>query len=455
MTELRTVPVERLREGLRGQVLAPADDGYDEARRVWNGLIEASPAVVARCTGVADVLRALDFARGDDLEIAVRSGGHSVQGFSTCDGGVVIDLGAMRGITVDPRSRVARAQAGATLGAFDHETQQFGLATTLGVMSGVGIMGLTLGGGFGWLMRRHGLASDNVVAADVVTADGQFLTASADENSDLFWALRGGGGNFGIVTSLSYRLHPVGPVVMGGLVAYAPPATRDVLRFYRDLTASAPDELTAYAALTAAPDGSRIAALAACYAGAVEDGERALRGANRVTTPVLDNLGPLPYVVQQSMMDDAYARGRYYYWGSCFLDELTDEIIDILAEAAPTEPAPTQLALAVEHLDGAVSAAGEDATAFGHRTARYDILIDASWNDPADTERCIAWARSVRAALAPHSRDTGYVNYDPDEGAAAAAYGARYARLQDIKRRYDPENVFRRNQNIAPQGVQS
>ena len=394
--------------------------------------------------------KALGFAVENELPVAVRGGGHSLPGFSTCDAGVVIDLSPMKGVTVEPSARVARAEPGLTLAEFDRATQQHGLATTLGVASTVGIAGLTLGGGLGWLMRKHGLACDNLRSVDVVTADGRLVTASDDENADLFWGLKGGGGNFGIATSFEYRLHPVGPTVFGGLVAYAAESRRDLLRFYREFTATAPDELTAYAALTAAPDGSPVAAMAGCYAGAVEDGERALAPAcTAVGAPLLDAIGPLPYMDQQKLLDAAYPPGQYHYWKSCFIDELSDEVIDVLTDRFSASQAPPLLEIVVEHMGGAISS-GDGA--FGHRDARYDVLIDANWIDPADGERCIAWARDTAAALEPYARGGGYVNYEPDadEEHVREAYGDRYTRLRSLKSRYDPQNVFRFNQNITP-----
>jgi len=444
-----TAAVSALRESLHGEVIVAEDAGYEQARRIWNATADRTPALIARCANVTDVQRALGFALDNELPVAVRGGGHSLAGFSTCDGGVVIDLSLMKGMAVEPQARVARAEAGLTLGEFDLATQKHGLATTLGVASTTGIAGLTLGGGLGWLMRKHGLACDNVQSVEVVTADGAAVTASEDQNADLFWGLKGGGGNFGIATSFEYRLHAVGPTVFGGLVAYAPESRRDLLRFYRELTQTAPDELTAYAALTAAPDGSAVAAIAACYAGAVQDAEKLLAPArNAIGTPLLDALGPLPYTDQQKLLDAAYPPGQYHYWKSCFLDDLTDDVIDVLTERFHTALAPPLLEIVVEHMGGAI-AAGDGA--FGHRDARYDVLIDANWIEEADGERCIAWARDTAAALKPYARG-GYINYEPDAGeeGVRSAYGDHYARLRSSKSRYDPQNVFRLNQNIAP-----
>lgn len=442
--------VSELRTALKGEVLLPSDMGFDEARRTWNATADRKPAVIVRCATVEDVQRALGFARETVLPVAVRGGGHSLAGFSTCDAGVVIDLSSMKDMSVDAKTRVARAEPGVTIGEFDRATQKHGLATTFGVVSTTGIAGLTLGGGLGWLMRKHGLACDNLRSADVVRAEGNPVTASNHENEDLFWALKGGGGNFGIVTSFEYELHPVGPTVFGGLAAYAPEARRDLLRFYRDFTMGAPDELTTYAALTATPDGAAVAAIAACYAGPLKEGERLLQPVRAaVGAPLLDALEPLPYTDQQTLLDAAYPPGQYHYWKSCFLDDLTDEVIDLLAERFPAAQAPPLLEIIVEHMGGAI--AGGDG-AFGHRDARYDVLIDANWMDPTDGERCIAWARDTAAALEPYARGGGYVNYEPDAGEEVVrnAYGARFARLRSLKARYDPENVFHLNQNIAP-----
>jgi FAD/FMN-containing dehydrogenase len=452
MAEIHSVDsaeIAALREVLRGQLLVAGDPEHDEARRVWNGTVDRRPALIVRCADVDDVRQAVAFAVGHDLPIAVRGGGHSVAGFSTCDDGILIDLGAMRSVMVDPGARVARAQPGATGAEFDRATQKHGLATTLGVVSTTGIAGLTLGGGIGWLMRKHGLACDNLLSVELVTADGRLVTASADENADLLWALKGGGGNFGIVTSFEYQLHPVGPVVYGGSVAFAPEHRRAVLESYRELARRAPDELTAYAAMTSAPDGSPVAAIAACYAGDPAEGARLLDPAKAaVGEPLLDVMGPLTYIEQQSRVDAGYPPGEYHYWRSCFLDGLTDAVIDILVERASNIQAPPVLELLVEHLGGAV--AGGDG-AFAHRGASFDVLIAANWTDPADHDRCVAWARDTALALEPHSRG-GYANYEPDADGAyvPGAYGDRLARLGAVKAKYDPTNVFRLNQNVTP-----
>lgn len=441
--------LQGLREAMRGQVLEPGEAGYDEARKVWNGTVDRRPALIARCADVTDVQRALGFAVEHDLPVAVRGGGHSVAGFSSCDDGVLIDLALMHTVNVDVEARVARAEPGATGADFDRATQKHGLATTLGVVSTTGIAGLTLGGGIGWLMRKHGLACDNLLSVELVTADGSLVTASADENPDLFWALKGGGGNFGIVTSFEYRLHPVGPTVYGGGVMFAREHRRTVLESYRELTRTAPDELTTYTAMTAGPDGSPVAAIAACYAGDPAEGARLLEPIKAaVGEPLLDALGPLAYTEQQSRMDQGYPRGDYHYWRSCFLDDLTDQVIDVLVDRASDIWAPPALELIVEHMGGAITA-GDGA--FAHRDANYDVLIAANWTDPADQDRCVAWARDTAAALEPHSRG-GYVNYEPDADGAyvPGAFGERLARLGAVKAKYDPHNIFRLNQNVTP-----
>jgi FAD/FMN-containing dehydrogenase len=441
--------VEELRRSMHGQVLMPGDPDFDEARRVWNATADRRPALIARCADVDDVQGALNFAVGHDLPVAVRGGGHSVAGFSSCDRGVLIDLGLMRGVRVDADARVARAGGGATGADVDRATQEHGLAATLGVVSTTGIAGLTLGGGIGWLMRKHGLACDNLLSVDLVTADGSRVIASAEENPDLFWALKGGGGNFGIATSFEYRLHPVGPTVYGGGVMFPGGRRRAVLEAYRQLTRDAPEELTTYTAMTNGPDGTPVAAVAACYAGDPLEGARLLDPLKAsVGEPLLDGLGPLTYAEQQSRMDAAYPPGEYHYWRSCFLDDLTDPVIDVLVDRASDLEAPPALELIVEHLGGAI-ARGDGA--FAHRDANFDVLIAANWTDPADRDRCVAWARETAAALEPHSRG-GYVNYEPDADGAhvPAAFGDRLARLAAVKAHYDPHNVFSLNQNIKP-----
>jgi hypothetical protein len=450
---IETSAVERLRAAVRGPLFTPGVDGYDETRRVWNAAIDRRPAIIAQCTSTVDVMHALEFAREESLDVAVRGGGHSVPGFSVCDGGLVIDLTAMKGILTDPSAGTVRAQGGVTWGGLDRETQQFGLATTGGTVSTTGIAGLTLGGGIGWLARRYGLACDNLLSVDVVTADGRFVRASETESPDLFWGLRGGGGNFGIATAFEYRLHPVGPVVFGGPVAYDPSMAGDVLRAFRDLSATAPNELAVDGVLMGVgPEDTPAAVIAGCHAGPVEEGERLLAPARGLGEPLLDGMAPMPYVVLQALLDDKFPHGQFHYWTARTFDGLSDAVLDLIVERwrnARLAMVPTIL---IEGLGGAISAVPPDATAYGDREASYQIAILAVARDSKSFEACAEWGRSLLSEIEPHSRGGGYVNYldDGGEGEVRVAYRDRYERLAQLKTLYDPENVFRLNQNIPP-----
>jgi FAD/FMN-containing dehydrogenase len=449
-----------LATSFRGQLVRPGDPDYDEHRRVWNGSIDRRPALIARCTGVADVIAALGFARATGLLVAVRGGGHSFPGLSVCDGGIVIDLGPMKGIRVDPEARTARAQAGVLWGELDRETQQFGLATTGGIVTHTGIAGLTLGGGIGWLQRKLGLTVDQLLSADVVTAHGELVRASETENADLFWGLRGGGGNFGIVTEFEYRLHPVGPIVVAGPVFWPMEKSPEVLRFYRDWVADAPDELMTIVIHRKAPatpfvpqelHGKLVVAVAACYAGPVEDGEKVLRPLKSFSSPVLDLCVPKPYVEHQAMFDPSFPHGWWYYVRACDVAELSDDVIDLTVEHSLRIGSPLT-GFPIWQQGGAVARVDEDATAFGGRHAGYTFNISTITEsaDGFDEER--EWSRGLWTALQPH-HSTVYVNFLMEEGEERVrlAYGAdRYDRLKALKRTYDPENVFRLNQNIAP-----
>jgi FAD/FMN-containing dehydrogenase len=437
-----------------GQLLRPSDPGYDEARRVHNGLVDKRPALIARCQGTADIVDAVGIARKLGLEIAVRGGGHNVAGRATVDGGIMIDLAPMKGIVVDAKARRGRAQGGVLWREFNRETQVHGLAVTGGVVSTTGIAGLTLGGGLGWLMSKHGLALDNVLSAEIVTAEGKVLTASAEENPDLFWAVRGGGGNFGVAASLEYRLHPVGPVIVGGLVAHPFDRARDVLRFFRDITQSLPDDMMAVAGLIHAPDGSgtKLAAMVVAHFGPQAVAEAAVKPIQQFGSPAVSAIGPIPYCQLNSMLDGAYPRGALNYWKSSFLSGLSDDVIDRLIDSFAQCPTPMGQLL-LEHFHGAVSRVPVDATAFPHRTEGCNLVILSEWMDPAITSRCIAWAQETYGAMGRFFGAGRYVNYlgDDEPGdPAAAAYGSNYARLQQIKRKYDPENLFHMNQNIRP-----
>jgi FAD/FMN-containing dehydrogenase len=447
--------VAELRTSLRGLLLRPGDNGYETARHVWNGMIDKHPALIARCTGVADVIAAIQFARTHDLLVAVRGGGHNVAGNAVCDGGLVIDLSMMKGIRVDPAARTVRAEGGVTWGDLDHETQAIGLATTGGLISTTGIAGFTLGGGFGWLMRAHGLACDNLVAADVVTADGRFLQASAEEHPDLFCGLRGGGGNFGVITSFQYRLHHVGPTIVGGLIVHPLAAAREALRFYRDVTPTLPDALTCHAILRTLPDGASVLALASAYFGPIAAGEAALRPLRTFGALATDLIGPRPYKALHGQFDAAQPPGRRHYWKSGFLQGLDDAAIDVLLDHFARVPS-THSQVFVEQHGGAVPRVGPNETAVAHRSAPFNLLILASWTDLTQDEVNIAWARELWAAIQPFATEAVYVNYlgqARDEGheRIRAAYGTEtYARLAALKRQYDPTNLFRMNQNITP-----
>jgi FAD/FMN-containing dehydrogenase len=438
-----------------GRLLQPTDDAYDEARRVHNGLVDKRPALIAQCRGVADIVAAVQLARKLKLEVAVRGGGHNVAGRATIDGGVMIDLSLMKSIHVDPKARTARAQGGLTWNEFNRETQLHGLATTGGVVSTTGIAGLTLGGGLGWLMGKHALALDNLLSVDLVLADGSILAASKDDNADLFWALRGGGGNFGVAASLEYRLHPVGPLVTGGLIAYPFTAAWDVLRFFRDVTASLPDEFTVFAGLIHAPDGSgtKLAAMVLCHCGPLGAGQSAAGPIKKFGAPVMDVIGPMPYSEVNAMLDAAYPRGALNYWKSNFLSSLSDEAIRTMIDCFAKCPTPMGQLL-LEHFHGAVTRVGVTDTAFPHRTKGYNLVVLSEWMDPKDNNACTAWARDSYTAMQPFMGSGRYVNYLGDDefgDVVAAAYGPNHRRLQQLKAKYDPENFFHMNQNIRPQ----
>jgi FAD/FMN-containing dehydrogenase len=444
-----------LREGFRGQLLRPGDDGYAGARQVWNAMIDRHPALIARCGGVADVIAAVNFARDRNLLVAVRGGGHSVAGNAVCDGGLVIDVSPMKGIRVDPAARMAWAAGGVTWGELDHETQAFGLATTGGTVSTTGIAGLTLGGGFGWLMRSSGLACDNLLAADIITADGHFVRASADQNAELFWGLRGGGGNFGVVTSFEYQLHPVGPTVLAGPLFHSLDAAPKLFGYFRDVVPTLPDALGCMAALLTSPEGEPLAALVLAYTGSLAEGEEVVQPLRQFGSPVADLVGPMPYVALQTIFDNAFPAGLRNYWKSSFLKGLDAAAIAVMVEHFSRAPSP-HAGIAIELFGGAVSRVAPEETAFAHRSSPFSVIIFTAWDDPAQDQENIAWARELWAGLQPFAADAVYVNYlgdVGDEGRARvrAAYGdANYERLAALKHAYDPGNLFRMNQNIEP-----
>ena len=449
MEGLSTDQLAGLRRVLNSPILTPNDPDYTAARHVWNGMIDRKPSVIVRPTGIADVIQTVRFAREHDLAASVRGGGHSVAGKSVADGAIMIDLSLMREVQVNPGRQSALAQGGATWGEFDREGEKFGLATTGGVISSTGVCGLTLGGGIGWLMGKHGLSCDNVISADLVNADGNHLSVSATENEDLFWAIRGGGGNFGIVTTLEFRLHELASI-HGGIVLYPRPTAFDLLRQYRDLTANAPDEITAYAALLTG-HGHPMAAIALCHSGSNPDRAAACKQFYLAAPLAADMIGEKKYTELQTMLDFTAPAGAHYYFKCPFLRELNDNAIRVILDHTENMPSE-QTQVVLEHMHGAASRVPVEQTAFGLRRVHYSINIMPAWTNPAMAEKCITWAQEFAAALAALGASDAYVNYLGDEGSSAvkASYGANYARLAELKRKYDPDNFFRFNQNIVP-----
>lgn len=451
--------VDQLRERVRGAVVTPDSDAYDEARKVYNAMIDRRPAVVVHCANAGDVMAAVDFARENELDLAVRGGGHSVPGFGTCDDGVVADLSAMRGVRVDPTRRTARAEGGATWGDFNAATYAFGLATTGGIISTTGVAGLTLGGGIGHLSRGLGLSCDNLVSADVVTADGQFLVVSDKEHDDLFWAIRGGSGNFGAVTSFEFQLSPVKDIY-GGLILYELENADTVLGAYRDLIAEAPEELGVFPAFQIAPPlpfipenrhGDTFLVIVACWAGPLDEGERALQPFHDLASIVAEQVGPMPYPALNSAFDALVPPGLQHYWKANFVTELSDAAIAAHLEHAPRLPALNST-VHIYPINGACHRVAPDATAFAYRDASFATVIAGMWPDPADNEANIAWVRDYYQATAPHSEEGGYINFmaEDDQDRIRDNYKGNYERLVEIKRAYDPGNLFHLNQNIRP-----
>jgi FAD/FMN-containing dehydrogenase len=452
--------LQELQDELRGELIRPSDAGYDEARAIWNGAIDKRPAAIARCAGVADVRRAVEFAHSQDLLVAVRGGKHSLPGFSTCDDGLVIDLSGMKGMRVDQATRTARAEAGLTWSEFDHETQAFGLAATGGLISTTGIAGFTLGGGIGWLMRAQGLTCDHLISADLVTADGEVVHASAEENPELFWGLRGGGGNFGVVTSFEYQLHPVGPVIMAGPVFYSGDRAEEILRFYRDYTRDLPDEATTLLNLTTAPPapflpeeihGKPVVVLIGVYSGPVAEGERVLAPMRELGDPVADLMGPIPYVAMQSLLDALYPEGVSNYFKAGYMEELSDASIATMVNKHNSVPSPMS-EIHVHHFGGAVGRVPDSETAFGSRSAEFVLNVLGRTPDSNGFDEAVDWARGTYAALEPYTSGGVYTNFmSAGDDRVKEAYGSdKYERLVALKDRYDPTNLFRLNQNIRP-----
>ena len=448
------IPVpDHVRTAFGGRLLDSRHEGYDEARRLHNGMIDKRPALIAQCQSNADVIDALALANSMGAEIAVRGGGHGVAGRATTEGGLMIDLTPMKGIHVDPHRRTVRAEPGLTWREFNRATQVHGLATTGGVVSSTGVAGLTLGGGIGWLMGRYGLSVDNLLSAELVTATGEVLTASDDAHADLFWALRGGGGNFGVVTSLEFRVHPVREVLAGPIL-YPLSDARDALAFHRQFTARTPDELTVGAALLHAPDGSgaQVTALVPCHCGNSDAAADDVKPLRAYGTPLIDLVAPMPYPTVNTLLDPAFPKGALNYWKAGFLRDLSDAAIDVLVDAFARVPS-TMTGIFLDHIHGAATRVAPDATAFPHRKEAFSVLILGQWSDRADTDANISWVRETFELLRPHLSDARYTNFlDADDvGSVRHGYGANYERLAQVKRVYDPDNVFHLNHNIDPE----
>jgi FAD/FMN-containing dehydrogenase len=459
-TKLDSSSLEELKKSLKGELIRPEDSGYDEARSIWNAMIDKRPAFIVRCAGIEDVKKAVIFARDNNLLTAVRGAGHNIAGNAVCDDGIVIDLSQMKSVKVDSKNRVAHVGPGATLGDFDKESQNSRLATPLGINSTTGIAGLTLGGGFGWLSRKYGMTVDNLTGADVVTADGKLLHASADENSDLFWGLTGGGGNFGIVTDFEFRLHPFGTDVFSGLIVFRHQEAVDVLKKYREFVPGLPDETSVWVVLRKAPPlpfvpqeahGTDILVLAIFHAGDPEEGKKNIEPVRKFGNVLAEHTGVQPYVDWQTAFDPLLAPGARNYWKSHNLSEMSDKAIEIATTYAATMPSP-HCEVLLAHLGGAVSRVGVDDTAYPHRNSEFIFNVHGRWENAADDEKCVAWARELHSKMTPLSAGSVYVNFmTEDEGERVpSAFGSSYKRLVELKKKYDPDNFFRLNQNISP-----
>jgi FAD/FMN-containing dehydrogenase len=452
--------VAALRSALRGTVVLPGEDGYDTARTIWNAMIDRRPGLVVRCLGASDVINAVKLARDEKLLVAVRSGGHNIAGNAVCDGGLLIDLSLMKSVHVDPASATARVQPGATLADFDKEAQAFGLATPLGINSTTGVAGLTLGGGFGWTTRKFGLTVDNLISAEVVTADAKLIRASSKDNEDLFWALRGGGGNFGVVTSFEFNLHQLGPEVLSGLVVHPFDKAGVLLPEFRRIANEAPDELTIWVVMRKAPPlpfiptewhGKEVLIFAACYSGDIKEGENAVKSLRALGKPIADVISPHPFTGWEAAFDPLLTPGARNYWKSHDFTDLSDEAIKVILEAVRSLPSP-ECEVFIAHVGGAMARVPANATAWPNRDAHFIMNAHTRWREQAEDSACITWARQLFDATAPYASGSVYINFMPDDekDRIQKAYGPNYQRLTEIKRRYDPNNLFRVNQNIRP-----
>jgi FAD/FMN-containing dehydrogenase len=459
-TKIGQEAIQALASSLRGDLLTPDTPGYDEARTIWNAMIDRRPAMIIRCAGVADVMRAVAFAGRHQALVAVRGGGHNIAGNAVCDKGLMIDLSAMKSVRVNPETRRAYVEPGATLGDFDHEAQAFGLATSLGINSTTGVAGLTLGGGFGWLTRKYGMSVDNLVSAEVVTADAKRVRASAKENPDLFWAIRGGGGNFGVVTVFEFQLHPVGPEVLAGLIVFPFEQAKAVLTMYRELVDKIAEDLNVWVVLRQAPPlpflpkevhGKEVVVLPLFYAGKIEEGKRAIEPLRTFGQSHGEHIGPQPFAAWQKAFDPLLTPGARNYWKSHNFSELNDGALDAIIEYAGKLPSP-QCEIFIGLIGGQASRVGPDATAYVARDTKFVLNVHARWDEPRDDKQCIAWAREFFAKSTPYATGSAYVNFMTEEEGdrVAAAYGPNYKRLVQMKKKYDPKNLFRMNQNIKP-----
>ncbi|MGB2694075.1 MAG: FAD-binding oxidoreductase [Dehalococcoidia bacterium] len=459
-TQLSETAVEAFEQGLRGELVRPGGPGYDEVRQIWNAMIDKRPALIARCAGVADVIQAVAFARQHDLSIAIRGGGHNIAGNAVCDDGLMIDLSMMRSVHISPESRRAWVEPGATLGDFDHEAQAFGLATPLGINSTTGVAGLTLGGGFGWLSRKYGMTVDNLLSANVVTADGKLVHACAEENADLFWAIRGGSGNFGIVTTFEFQLHPVGPEILSGLVVFPFDQAKQVLKKYSEFVRQMPDDLSVWMVTRKAPPlpflppdvvGTNVVVFAVFYTGGMAEGQKLVDQVRAFGTPIAEHVGPTPYAAWQQAFDPLLTPGARNYWKSHNFSQLSDGAIDTIVEYAGTLPSD-QCEIFLGLIGAQTTRVAPDATAYAHRDAIYVMNVHGRWETAQEDERGIAWAREFFQKSAQYATGGVYVNFMTQEETdrVAAAYGPNFERLQTIKQKYDPGNVFRINQNITP-----